>query len=105
MAMVPHERSLVERLKDKPFVLLGVNGDQTLAQARDAITEHRINWRSWVNTSGKDGPITSQFNVRGFPSIFLIDAQGRLRYSHVGFLDPQTMDWVVDQLLAEAESK
>ena len=25
--MYPHERSLVERLKDKPFVLLGINSD------------------------------------------------------------------------------
>jgi hypothetical protein len=25
--MIPHERSLVERLKDKPFALLGVNSD------------------------------------------------------------------------------
>ena len=25
--MYPHERSLVKRLKDKPFVLVGVNSD------------------------------------------------------------------------------
>jgi hypothetical protein len=27
MALVPHERALVTRLKGKPFVLIGVNGD------------------------------------------------------------------------------
>ena len=27
MAMIPHERSLVKKLEGKPFVLLGVNGD------------------------------------------------------------------------------
>ena len=26
--MYPHERSLVEKLKDKPFVILGVNSDK-----------------------------------------------------------------------------
>ena len=28
MAMLPHEKELVERLKDKPFALLGINSDQ-----------------------------------------------------------------------------
>jgi hypothetical protein len=27
--MIPHERSLVEKWKDKPFALIGVNSDGT----------------------------------------------------------------------------
>jgi thiol-disulfide isomerase/thioredoxin len=28
MAVVPNEREIVEKLKDRPFALIGVNGDE-----------------------------------------------------------------------------
>ena len=34
--MYPHERSLVERLKDKPFALIGVNSDTDKDEAEEA---------------------------------------------------------------------
>ena len=37
MALVPHERELVRRLEDKPFVLLGVNGDEHRDRAKQAV--------------------------------------------------------------------
>src|SRR5262245_40319291 len=36
MAMVPHERSLVREMKDRPFVLLGVSGDHNLEDLKAA---------------------------------------------------------------------
>ena len=47
--MIPHERSLVEDLKDKPFALIGVNSDQTVERAKKAIEENKLNWRSFQN--------------------------------------------------------
>ena len=35
--MYPHERSLVERLKDKPFTILGVNSDSSKRYKKAAI--------------------------------------------------------------------
>ncbi len=35
--MYPHERSLVEEMKDKPFALIGVNSDKELARAKKAV--------------------------------------------------------------------
>src|SRR5579872_1099018 len=32
--LIPHERELVERLKDKPFVLLGINSDEDRDKAK-----------------------------------------------------------------------
>ena len=45
--MLPHERSLVKRLKDRPFALLGVNADNNREDtkkrlAKEQITEARV---------------------------------------------------------------
>src|SRR5437588_514513 len=45
--MYPHERSLVTRLKDKPFVLVGVNADTDREQIKQRIKDEQISWRSW----------------------------------------------------------
>ena len=79
--MYPHERSLVEELKDQPFVLLGVNSDRDLEKTRQRVIEERLNWRSfWNGPMGPGGPIASAWGVTGWPTLFVIDAKGVIRY-------------------------
>jgi thiol-disulfide isomerase/thioredoxin len=42
MRLVPDERALAERMKGKPFVLVGVNGDSKKADAQRAVTEEKM---------------------------------------------------------------
>ena len=46
MGMVPHERELVKRLEGKPFVLLGVNGDDDREVAKTVRVAGRVRPRS-----------------------------------------------------------
>ena len=58
MAVVPHEREIVEKLKDRPFALIGVNGDEELPNARAAVARAKISWRSFApDDSGRRGTI------------------------------------------------
>jgi peroxiredoxin len=99
--MYPHERSLVERLKDKPFALLGVNTDSDRDKLKATIKEEKLNWRSWFDGS-TEGPICKKWNVRGFPTIFVLDHKGMIRYKNVR---GEGMDKAVDTLLAELEKE
>jgi hypothetical protein len=58
MAMVPHEKELVQRLKDKPFALLGVNADGDRDEVKKAVEKKGITWRSWWD--GREGPIATR---------------------------------------------
>ena len=80
--MYPHERSLVKRLEGKPFVLLGVNSDIDKEELKKAMEKEKITWRSWWE-GHQQGPISTQWNVTAWPSIFVIDAKGTIRYKHV----------------------
>jgi hypothetical protein len=99
VAMYPHERSLVKRLAGEPFALIGVNSDKDLEGLQDVLVEENITWRSfWNGPEGTGGPISTLWNVHGWPTIYILDHEGRIR-----FKGPrgEAMDKAVDQLLAE----
>jgi len=97
--MYPHERSLVKRLEGKPFALLGVNSD-TKDRVRQAMKKENITWRSWWDGGNTEGPIAKAWNVSGWPTIYVLDAKGVIRYKNVR---EKKMDEAVDKLLAELE--
>src|SRR4051812_45840415 len=95
--MYPHERSLVKRLEGKPFVLLGINSDGDLAQLKKRMAEEKITWQCWSGKS-TDGPISKAWNVRGWPTTYVLDAKGVIRDKEVR---DEEMDKSVDKLLKE----
>lgn len=100
--MYPHERSLVEKLKNEPFALLGVNSDRDLEKVLPNLKKENISWRSfWNGPKGISGPISSAWNVSIWPTIYLIDAQGVIRYKQIR---GEALDSAIDELLAEMKT-
>jgi len=97
--MYPHERSLVERLAKEPFALIGVNSDPDLEKLHERLDEENITWRSfWNGPKGTRGPISTRWGVEGWPTIYVLDHEGRIRFKGVR---EGGLDKAVDQLLAE----
>ncbi len=101
--MYPHERSLVKRLEGKPFVLIGVNSDTDRAELKQAMNKEKITWRSFWNGGSTQGRISSRWDIQGWPTLFLIDAQGVIRHTHVGSPGEKKLDEEIDKLIAEVE--
>ncbi len=99
--MYPHERSLVKRLAGKPFALLGVNSDKDREVLKDVMAQKEITWRSWWDGGSTRGPIASQYNVIAWPTIYVLDVKGVIRYKGVR---GAAMDKAVDTLLAELDN-
>jgi peroxiredoxin len=95
--MYPHERSLVKRLEGKPFALLGINSDPK-DRLRQAMKKENITWRSWWDGGDTDGPISTAWNVKGWPTTYVLDSEGVIRYKNVR---EEQMDKAVDALLKE----
>lgn len=98
--MYPHERSLVKRLEGKPFALLGINSDPR-ERLRQAMKRENITWRSWWDGGNTRGPIAKAWNVKGWPTIYVLDHKGVIRYKEVR---GKEMDKAVDTLLKELEN-
>jgi peroxiredoxin len=103
MREVPHEIELVTAMKDKPFALIGVNGDETLEAAQKCVKANDINFRSFFNGGAKrdKGMITAAWNVRAWPTVYVLDAQGTIRYKH---LRGDSVDKAVNELLKEMKT-
>ena len=62
--MFPHERSLVERLKNEPFALIGINTDDKGKDFyRTEAKTNGISWRSAMDGS-TTGPICTKWGVQ-----------------------------------------
>jgi len=94
---IPGESKLVERLKDKPFVLIGVNTDENKDMFRAFAKEKGVTWRnSWQGS--RTGPLVRAWGINRFPKLFVIDAKGVIR--DMGKRGEE-LEKVVDALLAE----
>lgn len=80
--MIPDEKALVQRHKDDPFALIGINTDSDKNEYRKKCAEHGVTWRSsWQGST--EGPLPTLWNVSGYPTIFVLDATGKIRFQNV----------------------
>ena len=98
--MFPHERSLVKQLADKPFALIGVNSDADPEHLRKAVKKKNVTWRSfWGGEHGTSGPIAVKWGVHTWPTLYVIDAKGVIRFKN---RRGKELDKAITELLAEA---
>src|SRR5438270_10938711 len=101
--MYPHERSLVKKLADKPFVIIGVNSDSDRDKLKETLKEENITWRSfWNGKEGTSGPISTEWNVHSWPTIYVIDADGVIRHKN---LRGDPLEKAIDALVKKAEGQ
>jgi len=78
--MIPHERSLVEEMKNQPFALVGVNSESSLEEYRKQAETEPVTWPSFFDGGGTEGPIATKWGVNGWPTVYVIDQKGVIRH-------------------------
>jgi thiol-disulfide isomerase/thioredoxin len=102
-AMIPHERELAEKLKDKPFAILSVSVDDEKKELAEFLGAEKMPWSHWWD--GPKGPVVKLFRVKAFPTLFLIDAKGVVRNKWVSSPGNEVLDKAVNELVAEAAKR
>ena len=102
-AMYPHDRALVKKLAERPFVLLGVNSDRDRNALKQVVKDEEITWRSWWDGGNASGPIAAGWNVTNWPTVVLIDQEGTIRHKFAGTSDEEQLDGALESLIKEAE--
>ncbi len=105
----PRLRSTLDRLRDRPFAILGINNHDHRNALRQAIARGEITWRCWWDGDSdkldRPGPIATSWNVRGYPTFFLIDHRGVIRSkADLHPFDTPSFDNAIEALLKEAEA-
>ena len=74
---MPHLKALVERYEDAPFAVVGVNSGDSPEKFEAGVEKYGLTWVSAYQGDSK--AIQNLFRVRGFPTYYLLDAEGVIR--------------------------
>jgi thiol-disulfide isomerase/thioredoxin len=102
VGMIPEEKSLMDRLKGRPLAWIAVSADFEKSKLTDFMTKEKITWPNIYD--GAPGPLIQAWRVNAFPTLFVIDAKGVIRYRFEGVPGFQ-LDRAVIKLLDEADGK
>src|SRR5262249_32884860 len=103
--MYPHERSLVKKMEDKPFALLGINSDPSKDELKKVLEKEQMTWRSWFDGGSTQGPIATAWNVSGWPTLYVVDHKGVIRHKWLGSPGDEVLDKAIEKLVKEAEEE
>ena len=82
--ILPLMNQAAAQLKDKNAVVLGVNTDIE-SEAKKALADYQVAFRNVLDNT-TSGPNTSLYNLRNFPTLYLIDPKGLIAIKN-GSLD------------------
>jgi len=97
-AMIPHEREMVKKLADKPFVLMSISADNTKDVLEKFLEKEEMPWKHVYN--GPTSGIVEKWNVSYYPTIYVIDAKGVIRHKDIR---DKKLEEAVEKLLKDAE--
>jgi thiol-disulfide isomerase/thioredoxin len=98
--MIPDSRKLVERFKDEPFVLVSISIDDKKDTLTAFLANNNMPWTHWWN--GPGGSAIEAYKINGIPAIFVLDADGIIRYHNIR---GKSLEKAVDTLLSELPAK
>jgi thiol-disulfide isomerase/thioredoxin len=99
-AMIPHEREMVTRLKDKPFALVSISFDAEKKTLTEYLAKQPMPWNHWWN--GAEGKLKDTLNIQHYPTIFVLDPQGVIRFKEIR---DEELEKAVNTLLEEIKTK
>jgi peroxiredoxin len=102
--MWPHERSLVQKMEAKPFALIGINTNGYKPdKLKDVMDKEKLNWRSFSDPGSYQSGVAKRWNLRGTPTLFVLDHKGVIRYKWLGSPGEKAIDAALEKLVKEAE--
>ena len=101
---LPHVRAWAEKYKDQGLVVVGVHTpefefEKNMDNVRRAVKDLGLAYPIAVDN---DFAVWRAFANNAWPALYLIDAQGRVRYRHLGEGEYERSEKMIQQLLAEA---
>ena len=97
----PYQRLMQDVYKNRPLTILSVDSDKDPRVPLKAKAERGLTYRSWWDGGGAKstaGPIATSWGVMGWPTTYLIDQRGVIRFVN---LRQEDMLKAVKQLMEE----
>lgn len=97
---LPRIRALYEQHHDRGFEILGVNLDTTVDPVEPFLQQHEVPWPQIHEPGGLESPPARKFGIISLPTMFLVDADGRVISRNISVAD---LEERLPQLLKDGE--
>lgn len=94
---LPHVRDAYGRYKAQGLEIVGVSFDADRARLEEVVKRENIGWPQYFDGGGRDAAPGKVFGIRHWPSMWLLDRNGVVRFISAG----AGLDRKISQLLAE----
>ena len=100
---MPSMQRLADRWRDKPFLIVAVNMGEDAKTVRAFAAKLKVDFPIWLD---RDGAALKRWKVFAFPTSFVLDRSGKIRYALYGALDWETPETMakIEALFAEKDS-
>lgn len=78
---MPQMKQLADDFRDRPVAILGMNKDQNSQDARFVADVMGLNYPTLVGATAEP----EKYHVQGFPTLVIVDPQGKIAEFHVGY--------------------
>ena len=104
LSVLPHVRDLEAKYRGKGLAIVGVHSptldeEKSASNVEAAVKQQRIDYPVALDVDHK---IANAFHEQSSPAVYIVDANGRIRYHHFGDGDYKTQDRITSDLLDEA---
>lgn len=96
----PWLNQMQQKYQAQGLVILAVNEDEQREDANAFLKQYPAEFAVLFDQQGQ---VAQQYQLKGMPTTLVLDRQGQLKYSHIGFFESKTAQYEQDlqQLLAE----
>jgi len=97
---MPGMQRLLDAMEGRPFTILAVNVKETKATAWRFMNLLKVNFPALLDS---DGSATEAWEVQFYPTSFLIDSAGNIRYTAHGMIDwdSDEIRQIIEQLIPD----
>ena len=95
---IPTVRSAYERYRKDGLEIVGISFDQDRQRLEDVVKRENISWPQYFDGAGRDAAPGKEFGIRHWPSMWLLDRNGVIRFISAG----AGMDRKISELLKQS---
>ncbi len=97
----PYEKQLTAKKAGEPFAQLGILSEQDVVLAKENLEKENIGWRHVIEPMN-DTKIASFWNVTSWPTLYVLDKKGVIRWKAYGLpMPPEELESKIDLVIKE----
>ncbi len=82
---LPRLEPLYKKYQDRGLEIIAIEAFRMEEKAKEFIEENELSYHFVQDDEGDDAIVRGIYGIQGFPTTYIIDKNGKVMFSHLGF--------------------